>query len=119
MRWGARAGLALRPATDVTPFLDLLEEFDLILVMTVEPGFGGQSFIEAMLPKVRRTRDAITRAGLNVDVQVDGGISRATIERAAAAGANNFVAGTAIFRSGDPAAEVQALRELAEAAYRD
>lgn len=116
---GARAGLALRPATDVTPFLDLLPEFDLILVMTVEPGFGGQPFIEAMLPKVRRTRDAITRAGLDVDVQVDGGISRATIERAAEAGANNFVAGTAIFRSEDPAAEVAALRQLAEAAYRD
>src|SRR5690606_13094539 len=82
-RLGARAGLALRPATGVEPFLDLLGEIDMLLVMTVEPGFGGQSFIDATLPKIRRARDAISAAGLDVWVQVDGGVSAETIERAA------------------------------------
>ena len=72
--------------------MDILNEFDMILIMTVEPGFGGQSFIEQMIPKIERTRAAINAAGLQVSIQVDGGISRATIERAAEAGADNFVA---------------------------
>ncbi|KMY23688.1 ribulose-phosphate 3-epimerase [Actinobaculum suis] len=110
---GARAGLALRPATDITPYIDILDEFDMILIMTVEPGFGGQKFISQMMPKVRRTREAIDRAGLDVWVQVDGGISRATIEEAARAGANNFVAGSAVFKAADAHAEVEALRQLA------
>ncbi|MEE6272237.1 ribulose-phosphate 3-epimerase [Georgenia wangjunii] len=112
-RAGARAGLALRPATPVEPYLDLLAEFDMILVMTVEPGFGGQSFIDGTLPKIARARRAITEAGLDVWLQVDGGISRATIERAADAGANVFVAGSAVYGADDAAAEVDALRELA------
>jgi ribulose-5-phosphate 3-epimerase (EC 5.1.3.1) len=110
---GARAGLGLRPATDIAPYVDLLGEFDMVLVMTVEPGFGGQSFLESMLAKVRRTRAAADTAGLEVSVQVDGGVSRSTIERAAEAGADNFVAGSAVFRAEDAAAEVEALRALA------
>ena len=114
-RLGARAGLALKPATDIAPFVDILNEFEMILIMTVEPGFGGQSFIEQMIPKIERTRAAINAAGLEVSIQVDGGISRATIERAAMAGADNFVAGSAVFRAEDAHREVEALRELANA----
>ncbi len=110
---GRRAGLALRPATGIEPYLDILGEFDMILVMTVEPGFGGQSFIEAMMPKVSRTRRAIEAAGLDVWIQVDGGVSRSTIEKAAEAGANNFVAGSAVYKADDAAAEVDFLRSLA------
>ena len=110
---GRRVGLALRPATGIEPYVDILGEFDMILVMTVEPGFGGQSFIESMMPKGSRTRKAIRDAGLDVWVQVDGGVSRSTIEKAAQAGANNFVAGSAVYRAEDAAAEVEALRQLA------
>lgn len=110
---GRRAGLALCPATGIEPYLDILGEFDMILVMTVEPGFGGQSFIEEMMPKVSRTRRAIEAAGLDVWIQVDGGVSRSTIEKAAEAGANNFVAGSAVYRADDAAAEVDFLRSLA------
>ncbi len=112
-RHGARVGLGLKPATDITPYVDLLHEFDMILVMTVEPGFGGQSFLGSMLPKIRRTREAINAAGIEVSVQVDGGISRTTIELAAEAGADNFVAGSAIFRAEDAPAEIDVLRALA------
>ena len=112
-RLGARAGLALRPATPVEPFLDLLTEIDLLLVMTVEPGFGGQSFIEGTLPKIRRARAAINAAGLDVWVQVDGGVSRSTIERIADAGANVFVAGSAVYGAENPATEIETLRALA------
>ncbi|MFC4555132.1 ribulose-phosphate 3-epimerase [Georgenia faecalis] len=115
---GARAGLALRPATPVEPYLDLLGEFDMILVMTVEPGFGGQSFLDGTLPKITRLREAIARTDADVWVQVDGGISRATIERAADAGANVFVAGSAVYSAQDAAAEVDALRSLAQGAHR-
>lgn len=114
-RLGSRVGLALRPATDIAPFVDIIGEFDMILVMTVEPGFGGQSFIESMIPKIRRTRAAIKGAGLPVSIQVDGGVSRATIEMAAEAGADNFVAGSAVFRAEDAYAEVEQLRRLAAA----
>ncbi len=113
---GARVGVALRPATPVEPFLDLLAEIDMVLVMTVEPGFGGQSFIEGTLPKVRRTRAAIEAAGLDTWVQVDGGVSRDTVGRIAAAGANVFVAGSAVYGAEDVAAEIAALRDLADAA---
>ncbi len=118
-RLGARAGLALRPATPIEPFVDVLSEVDMVLVMTVEPGFGGQSFLASMLPKIRRTRAAIASAGLDVWVQVDGGISRATIERAADAGANVFVAGSAVYSAEDAAAEVDALRDLATQACHE
>jgi len=114
---GAKAGIAVKPATPVAPYLELLEEFDLILIMTVEPGFGGQSFIEGTLPKIRAAREAIDASGRETLLQVDGGVSRETIAKPAAAGANMFVAGSAVYRSADPAAEVAALRSLAQKAY--
>ena len=100
--------------TDVEPYLQLLGEVDMVLVMTVEPGFGGQSFMDSVLPKVRRVRDAVSAAGLDVWVQVDGGISERTIERSAEAGANVFVAGTAVYGADDAAERVATLRSLAE-----
>ena len=115
---GARAAVAVRPATDVAPFLDYLEDLDMILVMTVEPGFGGQSFLEGALPKIRRARAAIDAAGADVWLQVDGGVSRDTIARAAQAGADTFVAGSAVYGAPDPDAEIRALRDLATAALR-
>lgn len=114
---GARAGVAVKPATDIRPYLDLIEEFDMFLVMTVEPGFGGQSFLEATLPKIRSVREAIDTSGRDVWLQVDGGVSRDTIASPAGAGANMFVAGSAVYQAQDPAAEVSALRSLAEKAY--
>jgi ribulose-phosphate 3-epimerase len=101
----------------VEPFLDLLGEIDMLLVMTVEPGFGGQSFLDATLPKIRRAREAVSAAGLDVWVQVDGGISAATIERAAEAGANVFVAGSAVYGADDAAAAIGDLRRLAAGAH--
>ncbi|NCT90707.1 ribulose-phosphate 3-epimerase [Cellulomonas sp. APG4] len=115
---GSRAGVALRPATPVEPFLDLLGEVDMVLVMTVEPGFGGQGFIDGTLPKIRRTRAAVGEAGLDVLVQVDGGVSVETIERAAEAGADVFVAGSAVYGAQDAAAAIHELRELARGAHR-
>ncbi|KQR16172.1 ribulose-phosphate 3-epimerase [Cellulomonas sp. Leaf334] len=112
---GVRAGIALRPASPVEPLLDLLPEFDMILVMTVEPGFGGQSFIEGMLPKIRRARQAIAESGASTWIQVDGGVARDTIGRIAQAGANVFVAGSAVYGAPDVGAEIVALRELADA----
>jgi ribulose-phosphate 3-epimerase len=113
---GARAGIALRPATPIEPFVDVLGEFDMVLVMTVEPGFGGQAFLDSMLGKVQRARAGVDASGLDVWVQVDGGVSRQTIERAAEAGADTFVAGSSVYSAEDAAAEVAALRRLAEAA---
>ncbi|MGH3344763.1 MAG: ribulose-phosphate 3-epimerase [Carbonactinosporaceae bacterium] len=113
---GARAGLAVKPGTPVEPYADLLPEFDMLLVMTVEPGFGGQEFLEVALPKVRRARELIGRSGLELWLQVDGGVSAETIERCAEAGADVFVAGSAVYASGDPYAAVTALREQAERA---
>lgn len=107
-----KASMALRPATPIEPYLDLLAELDMVLIMTVEPGFGGQSFLDIMLPKIERTRAAVDAANLDIRIQVDGGISEATIERAAAAGADTFVAGTGIFRAPDAAEAIQALRRL-------
>jgi len=114
---GARAGLALKPATPVEPFLDLLPEVDMLLVMTVEPGFGGQGFLDVCLPKIRRARAAIRDAGLDVWLQVDGGVSVETIERAADAGADVFVAGSAVYGAADAAASIQQLRDLAIASH--
>jgi ribulose-phosphate 3-epimerase len=113
-RLGARAGMALRPATDVTGYIDMLPEIDMLLVMTVEPGFGGQAFLDTMLPKIARAREAIDRHGGQVWLQVDGGVSLATIERCAEAGADVFVAGSAVFGADDPAAAVEVLRALAD-----
>lgn len=112
---GSLAGLAIKPGTSVEPYLDLLPEFDQLLVMTVEPGFGGQSFIAEMMPKVAAVRRALAGAGLDVRLQVDGGVTRDTIAVAADAGADTFVAGSAVFRSADPAVEIDLLREIARA----
>lgn len=106
-------GVALRPATPIEPLIDVIGEFDMLLLMTVEPGFGGQAFLEGMLPKIRRARKAINESHLDVSIQVDGGISRSTIERAAEAGANVFVAGSAVYQAHDAHAEIELLRELA------
>jgi ribulose-phosphate 3-epimerase len=113
---GARAGMALKPATPVEPYLDLLPELDMLLVMTVEPGFGGQGFLDVVLPKLRRCAEALRgRDDLDVWLQVDGGVSAETIERCAEAGADVFVAGSAVYGADDPAAAVRALRERAAA----
>jgi len=112
---GARAGIALKPGTAVDPYLDLLPEFDQVLVMTVEPGFGGQSFMEAVMPKLQRLRSAREAAGLDVWLQVDGGISEKTIGIAAEAGADTFVAGSSVFGTDDPVAAIATLREAAQA----
>lgn len=113
-RQGAKVGMALRPATDITPYIDILPEIDMLLVMTVEPGFGGQSFLESMMAKVRRTREAISAANLQISVQVDGGITRETISVAAEAGADVFVAGSAVYKAEDAYAEVEELRRIAQ-----
>ena len=101
---GAKAGMALRPATPVEQYLDML------LIMTVEPGFGGQAFLDVTLPKIRRARAAVDGSGAAVAIQVDGGITEETIERAAEAGANVFVAGSAVYGADDPAAAIDLLR---------
>ena len=116
-RLGARAGLALRPATPVEPFVDLLPEIDMVLVMTVEPGFGGQGFLDVCLPKVRRAREAVRASGLDVWVQVDGGVSAETIERCAAAGADVFVAGSAVYGAEDASKQIATLRAMAAEAH--
>ena len=105
---GARAAIALKPGTEVEGYSQYLDEIDMLLIMTVEPGFGGQSFIDEMLPKIRRAKALI--GDRPIWLQVDGGISLETIERAAEAGADTFVAGSAVFTADDPAAMVQALR---------
>ncbi|MEV8148514.1 ribulose-phosphate 3-epimerase [Arthrobacter sp. NPDC080031] len=113
---GAKAGMALRPATPVEPYLDMLSELDMLLIMTVEPGFGGQSFLDVTLPKIRRARAAIDGSGIGVAIQVDGGVTEETIVRAAEAGANVFVAGSAVYGHEDPAAAIERLRAAGLAA---
>ncbi len=112
----ARAGMALKPATPVEPYADLLFELDMLLIMTVEPGFGGQSFLDLCLPKIRRAADLLSRCGGEVWLQIDGGVSQETIERCADAGADVFVAGSAVFGADDPDAMIASLRSLAESA---
>lgn len=109
---GARAGIALKPGTDPDPYLELLPEFDQILVMTVEPGFGGQRFMADMMPKLRRFAEAKRRSGVDVWLQVDGGITADTIGIAAEAGADTFVAGSAVY-NGVPAEQIAQLRAAA------
>ena len=108
---GARSGLALKPATQIEDYLDFIDDVDMFLIMTVEPGFGGQKFLTDMMSKVSRTRAII--GSRPIWLQVDGGVSVETIEIAADAGADTFVAGSAVFNAQDPAAMVTALRELA------
>ena len=110
---GARAGMALKPGTAFAPYVDLLPELDMVLVMTVEPGFGGQSFMADQIPKVREVRQAVARYGGEIWVQVDGGVTSANIEACAEAGADVFVAGSAVYGAEDAAAAVDQLRALA------
>jgi ribulose-phosphate 3-epimerase len=113
---GALAGLSVKPGTPLEPYLDILREFDTLLVMTVEPGFGGQSFMPEVLPKVRLARKQVASGHLRLFVEVDGGITLDTIEAAAEAGADVFVAGSAVYGAEDPARAVDALRARARAA---
>ncbi|WP_298119352.1 ribulose-phosphate 3-epimerase [uncultured Aurantimicrobium sp.] len=114
---GARAGLAVKPGTAIEPYLDLLPEFDQILVMTVEPGFGGQSFIPEVMPKLHALEVARKKAGLDVWLQVDGGITLDTIVIAAEAGADTFVAGSSVYNSGNPEDAIAGLRLAAHTAH--
>lgn len=113
-RLGARAAMALKPATPIEPYAEMLGELDMVLLMTVEPGFGGQAFLDLVLPKIKRTRELI--GSRDIWLQVDGGVALDTIERCAEAGADVFVAGSAVYRADDPDAMVVALRDRAIAA---
>jgi len=116
---GARAGLGINPGTAVEQYADLLPEFDMLLLMTVEPGFGGQHFLDLVLPKIRRARQLIGDREGSVWLQVDGGVTEDTIGRCAEAGADVFVAGSAVYGATDPAAAVMDLRERASRAAGD
>jgi ribulose-phosphate 3-epimerase len=113
---GALAGLAIKPNTPLDPYLDLLRGFDTLLVMTVEPGFGGQRFRAEVLPKVAEARRRVQTGHLTLFIEVDGGINADTIEQAAAAGADVFVAGSAVYHATNRAQAVDALRARARAA---
>lgn len=112
---GARAGLAVKPGTPVEGYLDLLPEFDQVLVMTVEPGFGGQSFMAETMPKLRALRQVVEADGLDVWLQVDGGITVDTIGIAAEAGADTFVAGSSVYGATDVEHAIAELRAAAAA----
>ncbi len=111
---GSRAGIAVKPNTPIEPYVEILSEFDQVLVMTVEPGFGGQSFIESVMPKLERLSAEVAKSGLDVWLQVDGGIDERSISIAAEAGADTFVAGSSVYNSGDPTKNIAALRVAAE-----
>lgn len=110
---GARASMAIKPGTAWEPYEELLPELDMVLVMTVEPGFGGQSFMADQMPKVRAVRESVKKFGGEVWIQVDGGVSAKTIEQCAEAGADVFVAGSAVYGAESAADAVDELRELA------
>ncbi|MBC7595147.1 MAG: ribulose-phosphate 3-epimerase [Kineosporiaceae bacterium] len=110
----ARAAMALKPATPIEPYKDLLRELDMVLIMTVEPGFGGQKFLDNCLPKIRRTRQLLDKTGGDIWLQVDGGVSLETIDRCAEAGADVFVAGSAVFGADVPDDMVTELRTRAQ-----
>lgn len=113
---GGKAGLAIKPGTALEPYLEILRDFDTLLVMSVEPGFGGQKFMAEVLEKVRTIRKIVDRGDLQLLVEIDGGISNSTIEQAAEAGVDCFVAGSAVYGGEDPAGRVAELRRLATAA---
>ncbi len=113
---GARAGMALKPATPVEPYADLLPELDMLLVMTVEPGFGGQKFLDVVVPKIRRARELIEASDAQLWLQVDGGVDVDTIGICAEAGADVFVAGSAVFGADDPDRMINELRAIADRA---
>jgi ribulose-phosphate 3-epimerase len=115
---GALAGLAIKPGTPLEDYLDVLPDFDTLLVMSVEPGFGGQSFIADVLPKVRKARQLVDTGHLTLLVEIDGGINADTIEQAAEAGVDMFVAGSAVYGADDPTKAIAALRAQAAAVMR-
>lgn len=115
---GGKAGLAIKPGTALEPYLEILRDFDTFLVMSVEPGFGGQKFMPEVLDKVRTIRSVIDRDDLQLLVEIDGGIADSTIEQAAEAGVDCFVAGSAVYGGDDPAARVAELRRKATAARK-
>jgi ribulose-phosphate 3-epimerase len=117
---GAKVGIAIKPQTEFSEVANLIEHLDLLVIMTVEPGFGGQSFMHDQMKKVRTAREHINRStGLKPLLQVDGGISENTIQEAAQSGANCFVAGSAVYKSTDPAEMLVKLRQLARAEIND
>lgn len=109
--YGIKAGVSLNPATTIESIKHILEDIDMVLIMTVNPGFGGQSFIEGMIPKIEELKALIDNRGLNIDIQVDGGIKPNNVEKVVKAGANVIVAGSAIFNSDDIQATVNLFRE--------
>ncbi len=110
---GAKAGLSVKPGTPIEPYLELLPDFDTVLIMSVEPGFGGQKFIPEVLPKVGAVRRLIDAGELTIVVEIDGGINADTVEQAAEAGVDCFVAGSAVYSAEDPGAAVESLRRQA------
>jgi ribulose-phosphate 3-epimerase len=115
---GAKAGLGVKPGTQIEPYLELLRDFDTLLVMSVEPGFGGQKFIPEVLAKVAMVRRLVDAGELTIVVEIDGGINADTIEAAAEAGVDCFVAGSAVYSAADPAVAVESLRrQAAEASH--
>jgi ribulose-phosphate 3-epimerase len=115
---GAKAGLSVKPGTPIEPYLDILREFDTMLIMSVEPGFGGQKFIPEVLAKVGIVRRLVDSGELTIVVEIDGGINEDTIEAAAEAGVDCFVAGSAVYSAQDPAAAVESLRRQAASASK-
>lgn len=111
---GVKAGLVIKPKTEASAVFEYLEKLDMVLVMTVEPGFGGQSFMEDMLPKVLQLKAECKRRGIDLPVEVDGGIGEATIAKAAAAGVDICVAGTAVFKAENAAEAISQLKGLCE-----
>jgi len=116
---GVQSGFAIKPGTPIEPYLDTLEHFDQVMVMSVEPGFGGQKFMPEVLSKVMTLRDAIAEQGLDTIIGIDGGIGAETIAQAAEAGVDAFVAGSAVFGAENPAQAVEHLRQLATEAKQD
>ena len=114
---GAKAGLSLKPGTPLDGYVEVLKHYDTLLVMSVEPGFGGQSFMPEVLDKVREARRLVDTGHLTLMIEIDGGIADSTIEAAAEAGVDCFVAGSAVYGAEDPARAVAALRDKAVAAH--
>ncbi|MCT1687031.1 ribulose-phosphate 3-epimerase [Pseudoglutamicibacter albus] len=110
---GSKASMALRPATGLDSYMDMLPELDMLLLMTVEPGFGGQAFLDVVVPKIRAARKAIDGSGAQVALQVDGGVTTETIRIAAEAGADTFVAGSSVYGAEDVAVAIENLRREA------
>jgi ribulose-phosphate 3-epimerase len=115
---GCKAGVSLNPATSLSTLDHILSEVDMVLIMTVNPGFGGQEFIPSVLPKIKRLREKISEKGIVVDIEVDGGVNINTISKVARAGGNIFVAGNAVFTTPDYGKTISELRRLAQGAEK-